>query len=102
MRAMQWGRAAMAAALGLGACFAQAQEDGRKLFTTVTPACALCHTLKDAGAEGAVGPSLDELKPDASRVVKALKTGIGQMPAFAHLTEAQIQALARYVEQATK
>lgn len=78
---------------------ARADEEGRKLFTGVTPACALCHTLKDAGATGAVGPSLDELKPDAARVVKALKNGIGQMPAFPQLTEAQVQALARYVEQ---
>jgi cytochrome c6 len=81
---------------------AHADEEGRKLFTSVTPACALCHALKDAGAAGAVGPSLDELRPDRDRVVKALKNGIGQMPAFVHLTEAQIQALASYVEQATK
>jgi mono/diheme cytochrome c family protein len=86
----------------LAAGAAQAEEDGRKLFTAVTPACALCHTLKDAGASGAVGPSLDELKPDRARVVQALKNGIGQMPAFAQLTEAQVQALARYVEQAAK
>ena len=46
---------------------------GKKLFTTLAvPACAVCHTLKDAGAEGAVGPVLDELKPDAARVSKAL------------------------------
>ena len=81
---------------------AQAEEDGRKLFTSVTPACSVCHALKDAGAEGAIGPSLDELKPDHQRVVTALRTGIGQMPAFTHLTEAQIQALAKYVSEATK
>ena len=81
---------------------ALADEEGRKLFTGVTPACAICHTLKDAGAAGAVGPSLDELKPDAARVVKALRNGIGQMPAFPQLTEQQVQALARYVEQATR
>lgn len=88
------------AAVAAGA--AQGEEDGRKLFTAVTPACALCHTLKDAGASGSVGPSLDELKPDRARVAQALKNGIGQMPAFTQLTEAQVQALARYVEQATK
>jgi mono/diheme cytochrome c family protein len=80
----------------------QAQEDGRKLFTSVTPACALCHTLKDAGATGTIGPSLDELKPDAERVAKALRNGIGQMPAFPQLNEAQVQALARYVEKAAR
>lgn len=78
---------------------ARADDEGRKLFTSVTPACALCHKLKDAGATGEVGPSLDELKPDAARVAKALKNGIGQMPAFPQLTEAQVQALARYIEQ---
>jgi sulfite dehydrogenase len=94
--------ATVALALATSGTAVHAQEDGRTLFTSVTPACALCHTLKDAGATGAVGPSLDELKPDAARVAKALRTGIGQMPAFAHLTEAQIQALARYVEKATR
>lgn len=88
------------AAVAAGA--AQAEEEGRKLFTAVTPACALCHTLKDAGASGSVGPSLDELKPDRARVAQALKNGIGQMPAFTQLTEAQVQALARYVEQAAR
>jgi cytochrome c6 len=81
---------------------AHADEEGRKLFISVVPACALCHTLKDAGATGAVGPSLDELKPDAARVEKALRNGIGQMPAFTQLTDAQIQTLARYVEKATR
>lgn len=81
---------------------AHADEEGRQLFISVVPACALCHTLKDAGATGAVGPSLDELKPDAQRVAKAVRNGIGQMPAFPQLTEAQVQALARYVEEATR
>ena len=40
--------------------------------------------------------------PDAARVAKALRTGIGQMPAFPQLTDAQVQALARYIEQATR
>jgi cytochrome c6 len=100
---MNWhGRIAAVALLG-AAAGADAQDDeGRKLFTSVTPACALCHKLKDAGATGEVGPSLDELKPDAARVLKALRVGVGNMPAFPQLTEAQIQALARYVEQAAR
>ena len=93
--------ALLLAGLLLAAC-AHADEEGKRLFTSVTPACSLCHALKDAGAEGAVGPSLDELKPDHERVVKALRTGIGQMPAFTHLSEAQVQALARYVSAAAK
>ena len=93
--------AACLLALGLAGP-AAAQEDGRKLFTSITPSCAVCHTLKDADATGTVGPSLDELKPDAARVAKALRTGVGQMPAFPQLTDAQVQALARYIEQATR
>jgi mono/diheme cytochrome c family protein len=82
---------------------AWADEEGKRLFTTgAVPACQLCHSLKDAGAEGAIGPSLDELKPDAARVAKAVKNGIGQMPAFTQLTEEQVQAIARYVEKATR
>lgn len=78
-------------------------ELGKKLFTeSAVPACALCHTLKDASAEGAVGPVLDELQPDANRVATALRNGIGQMPSFKErLSEAQILALARYVAKAT-
>ena len=95
-------RRAVLLAAALAAASVQADEEGKRLFTSVTPACSVCHALKDAGAEGAVGPSLDELKPDHERVVKALRTGIGQMPAFTHLSEAQIQALARYVSTATR
>jgi len=76
---------------------------GRALFKqSAVPACALCHALKDAGAEGAIGPSLDELKPDAARVAKALRNGIGQMPAYRDkLTEQQIETLSRYVARAS-
>lgn len=78
-------------------------QQGKALFMQGSvPACAVCHTLKDAGAEGAVGPSLDELKPDAKRVATALRNGIGQMPSYnGKLSEAQIAALAAYVAKAT-
>jgi mono/diheme cytochrome c family protein len=86
-------------------CYAEQASNadlGKRLFLTgATPPCAICHSLKDAGAEGAVGPSLDELKPDAARVMKAVRNGIGQMPAFSSLTDQQIEAIARYVEEAT-
>lgn len=76
---------------------------GKMLFTAgAVPACALCHTLKDAGSEGAIGPVLDDLKPSASRVSKALYDGLGAMPSFrATLTEAQIEALSFYVSRAS-
>lgn len=75
---------------------------GKKLFTTVVPACAVCHTLKDAGSVGEVGPVLDELKPDAARVAKVLRDGLGNMPSYKDaLSEVQIAALARYVSKAS-
>lgn len=77
---------------------------GKQLFTTgATPACAICHTLKDAGSEGAIGPIFDELQPDAARVSKALHDGLGAMPSFKDtLTEEQIAALALYVSKASR
>lgn len=76
-------------------------DSGRQLFVKdATPPCAICHTLADAGASGNIGPSLDELKPDAPRVIKVLKTGIGQMPAYPQLSDQQIQTIARYVARA--
>lgn len=83
---------------------AQAADDalGKQLFSKgATPPCAICHVLKDAGAAGEVGPSLDELKPDAERVAKAVRNGIGQMPAFSSLTDQQVDAIAQYVARAT-
>jgi cytochrome c6 len=72
--------------------------EGRRLFTkAATPPCAICHTLKHAGANAEIGPSLDELRPDAARVEKAIRSGIGQMPAYTTLGDGDIQSLARYV-----
>ena len=77
-------------------------EAGRALFLKgSTPACAICHTLADAGAAGTIGPDLDELKPDAHRVAQAVRNGIGVMPAFDALSDADVQALAKYVSSAT-
>lgn len=94
-----------AAGLALASFAAQADDRaaGRKLFTSGTaPACAVCHTLRDAQATGEVGPVLDEIKPDAERVAKALRNGLGVMPSFRDkLSEQEITLLARYVAQAT-
>jgi cytochrome c6 len=82
---------------------AAALAAGKALFTGgATPPCALCHTLKDAGTTGAIGPPLDEIQPDAARVEMALRNGIGAMPSYkATLKEDQILALARYVAKAS-
>ncbi|MEF7616667.1 cytochrome c [Aquincola sp. MAHUQ-54] len=93
-----------AAATPAAAADRQAQFDaGRKLFLQeAVPACALCHALKEAGAEGAVGPALDDLQPDAGRVAAALRNGLGQMPSYGgRLSDAEIDALAVYVSRAS-
>ncbi len=101
-------RFSILALLSLSALTGAAKADaelalGRKIFTQqAQPACALCHTLKDAGAEGAIGPVLDEIKPDAARVSRAVKDGIGAMPPFKQqLSDAEVKAVARYVSVAT-
>lgn len=78
-------------------------EEGKALFQTgATPACAICHTLQDAGATGSIGPDLDELKPDLARIRQALQEGVGVMPSFAEtLSDAQRDAVAAYVVHAT-
>jgi mono/diheme cytochrome c family protein len=78
------------------------KSEGRKLFLTgATPPCALCHTLADAGATGEIGPVLDEMKPDAAQVEKAIRHGLGVMPANTNLSDAQIKLLAEYVARVT-
>jgi cytochrome c6 len=98
-------RFAMTAALVAAAAAArgQGQDVGKELFTGgAAPPCIECHTLKDADAMGYVGPSLDELKPDARRVVNALKNGKDLMKPYPTLSDAQIEAIARYVERASR
>jgi mono/diheme cytochrome c family protein len=72
--------------------------EGRRLFTKgAVPPCSLCHTLKDAGAQAEIGPSLDELKPDLERIVKVIRAGSGVMPPYTTLSDQDVQVLARYV-----
>lgn len=99
----------LAAALALlAAGGASAQDEaslalGRKLFSSATPPCALCHTLKAAGTTGKLGPPLDDLQPDAEQVASALRQGVGVMPSYREkLSEEEILALARYVARATR
>jgi cbb3-type cytochrome c oxidase subunit III len=69
--------------------------DPKALFTS---SCAGCHTLAAAGATGAVGPNLDQLSLTAGRIAEQIRTGGGGMPPFeGQLTDAQIQALAKFV-----
>jgi cbb3-type cytochrome c oxidase subunit III len=69
--------------------------NGKDIFTAN---CGSCHTLKDAGTNGTVGPNLDQLKPSLAVVQHQVTNGGGVMPAFkGTLTPAQITAVAKYV-----
>ncbi len=62
--------------------------------------CAGCHVLKDAGANGNIGPSLDQLKPSIDVVKSVVNGGLGVMPAFGAtgmLTAKEIDEVSFYV-----
>lgn len=72
---------------------------GKEVFASA--GCGSCHALADAGASGAVGPSLDASKPSAELVVDRVTNGKGAMPSFSEeLSEAQIADVAAYVASA--
>jgi cbb3-type cytochrome c oxidase subunit III len=69
--------------------------NGKSIFQSQ---CASCHTLKDAGTTGTVGPNLDQLSPPFAVVQRQVTNGGSVMPAFkGKLTDAQIRAVAQYV-----
>ena len=78
-------------------------ERGRDIFLEgAEPPCAICHRLADAGAEGTIGPSLDELRPTEERVMAALRSGPGAMPDYSEiLSDEEMEAVAEYVASVT-
>ncbi len=65
--------------------------------------CTACHTLKDAGATGTVGPDLNVTKPTLGRAIDRLLNGKGAMPPFKGvLSTKQIADVAAYVVQASR
>ena len=80
----------------LGAAGGGASNAGAQLFSS---RCGSCHTLKAANTTGAVGPNLDDLAPDAARVLAAVKnggTGSGTMPKDL-VVGAEAQQVAKFV-----
>ena len=74
-------------------------DKGKKIFLG-DGNCATCHTLEDAKSNGNIGPNLNEIKPDISRVLLAVTNGIGVMPAYeGELSAEEIKAVATYVSQ---
>ena len=75
---------------------------GKKVFQTA--GCASCHTLKDAGATGTVGPNLDTVQPppSLSLAVDRVTKGRGAMPPFkGQLSDKQIADVVAYVVKTT-
>ncbi len=103
MRCPRW-PAAIFVAVAFSAPVFQAVADpaklelGKKVFLELSaPPCRACHTLADAGTVGEVGPDLDDSKPDAELVKAVVTNGLGVMPPYETLTEAEIDAVALYV-----
>jgi mono/diheme cytochrome c family protein len=85
------------------ATLSEAGERGKAVFMETQPTCGTCHTLADANAMGAVGPSLDDLKPNEEMVANAVANGVGIMPSFeSSLSSEQIADLAKYVLEASR
>ena len=73
-----------------------ASAAGKAIFESA--GCSGCHTLAAAGATGAVGPNLDQVKPTRAVVVQRVNAGGGAMPSFkGRLTPQQIQEVAAFV-----
>ena len=60
--------------------------------------CAACHSLADAKSNGEIGPNLNQIKPNITRVISAVTNGIGVMPPYEGVLSMQeIKAVAHYV-----
>ena len=86
-----------AAAAGGSATLAE----GKRIFASA--GCVACHTLKEAGATGNVGPNLDDRKPSYDKVIERVTNGKPPMPSFrGKLSASEIQAVARFVSSSTR
>ena len=75
---------------------------GRQVFTESQPNCGACHTLKETGSQGAIGPNLDTLRPHEANTIAAVTQGVGIMPSYREtLSAEQIKDLALFLAEAT-
>lgn len=74
-------------------------KKGRELFGNW--GCSSCHALKDADADGHVGPAFDGNKGLSEKfIVDRVTNGQGPMPAFGgQLTDKEIADLAFYIDK---
>ena len=103
-----------AAGGGGGAAAGGEPADGKALFTSAQPSCGACHELADAGTPGGAGPNLDEslqgkdaayikdaiLDPDKA-IAEGFGPGIMPKNYGDTLSEAEIDALVKYLEETT-
>ena len=74
---------------------------GAKVFASA--GCGSCHTLSGANAKGTIGPNLDQLKPEQSRVERQVRRGGVGMPSFkGKLSDLQISQVAEFVADETR
>jgi cytochrome c551 len=82
-----------------GTTLSASDTKGRELFSQK---CSQCHTLKDAGAAGRVGPDLDKLRPKTALTLDAINNGRargqGQMPAQLYNGQ-EAKQIASYLEK---
>jgi len=73
------------------------QADGAAVFAEA--GCGGCHTFGPANSNGTVGPRLDGIDLSKDEIAQQVRNGGGGMPPFGdRLSDAQIEAVADYVE----
>jgi mono/diheme cytochrome c family protein len=73
------------------------QADGAAVFAEA--GCGGCHTFGPANSNGTVGPRLDGIDLSKDEIAQQVRNGGGGMPPFGdRLSDAQIEAVAEYVE----
>lgn len=83
-----------------GSSRVQVAAAGERVFADA--GCGGCHTLSAAGAEGKVGPSLDDAELDYEDAYEQIRDGGGGMPAFGdRLSDRELADVTRFVVEAS-
>ena len=104
-----------AGAGGAGGGAAAPAQDGKTIFTSAATNCKACHTLADAGATGTIGPNLgvvlkgkdpafikQSIVDPSAVIAPGFQDGIMPPNYGQTLTQAQIDALVKYLSDVTK
>jgi mono/diheme cytochrome c family protein len=75
-------------------------DAGKSVFASA--GCGACHTLKEAGTSGTVGPDLDQAAPELAATQQQVINGGGAMPPFKdQLSDQQIADVSQFVYDST-